>query len=46
VCFTTTGAILESLKWATGKNFDVTETICRAMSGATCTFRIAKTPME
>jgi bacteriochlorophyll 4-vinyl reductase len=46
VCFTTNGALLESLKWATGKNYDVTETICRAMGGATCTFRIAKTPLE
>ena len=46
VCFTTNGALLESLKWATGKNFDVTETICRATGGATCTFRIAKTPLE
>ena len=46
VCFTTTGAILESLKWATGKNFNVTETVCRAVGGPTCTFRIAKTPLE
>lgn len=46
VCFTTTGALLESLKWATGKNFGVTETICRAMGGPTCTFRIGKTPLE
>jgi len=46
VCFTTAGAILESLKWATGKHFDVSETVCRAMGGATCTFRIAKTPLE
>ncbi len=46
VCFTTAGAILESLKWATGKNFEVVETVCRAMGGPTCTFRIAKTPLE
>lgn len=45
VCFTTVGAILESLKWATGKSFDVTETVCRAMGGPTCTFRIVKTPL-
>jgi predicted hydrocarbon binding protein len=45
VCFTTVGAILESLRWATGKNFDVAETVCRAMGGPTCTFRIAKTPL-
>jgi len=43
VCFTTAGAILESLKWATGKHFDVSETACRAVGGPTCTFRIAKT---
>ena len=46
VCFTTAGAILESLKWATSKHFDVSETACRAMGGSTCTFRIAKTPLE
>jgi len=46
VCFTTTGAILESLKWATGKNFDVAEIVCRATGGPTCSFRIAKTPLE
>jgi len=46
VCFTTVGAILGSLKWATGKNFDVTETVCRAMGGATCTFHILKTPLD
>ena len=46
VCFTTIGAILESLKWASGKNFDVSETVCRAVGGPTCTFRIAKTPLE
>ena len=46
VCFTTHGALLESLKWATGKGFDVRETICRAAGGATCTFRIDKTPLE
>jgi bacteriochlorophyll 4-vinyl reductase len=46
VCFTTAGAILESLKWATGKHFDVSETACRAMGGSTCTFRIAKAPLE
>ncbi len=46
VCFTTVGALLESLKWATGKAFEVTETVCRAMGGPTCTFRISKTPME
>ena len=46
VCFTTVGAILESLKWAAGKNFDVSETVCRATGGPTCTFRIAKAPLE
>ena len=46
VCFTTAGAILEGLKWATGKNFDVSEIVCRATGGPTCTFRIVKTPLE
>ena len=46
VCFTTAGALLESLKWATGKNFSVTETVCRATGGPICSFRIDKTPLE
>ncbi len=46
VCFTTAGALLEALKWATGKNFQVTETVCRATGGPTCSFRIDKTPLE
>jgi predicted hydrocarbon binding protein len=46
LCFTTIGGILEGLKWGTGKNFDVTEITCRATGGTTCTFRIAKTPLE
>ena len=46
LCFTSLGGILEGLKWATGKNFDVTESVCRATGGPTCTFRISKTPLE
>ena len=46
LCFTSVGGLLEALKWGTGKNFDVAETICRATGGPHCAFRIAKTPME
>ena len=46
VCFTTVGAILEALKWATGKNFQVAEIVCRATGGPTCSFRIDKTPLD
>ncbi len=46
LCFTSAGGLLEGLKWATGKNWDVTETVCRGSGGETCTFRIGKTPTE
>jgi predicted hydrocarbon binding protein len=32
--------IRESLFWATGQNFDVEETSCKAMGKETCEFKI------
>ena len=40
VCFVTQGLIRESLHWATGQNYDVEETTCKASGANTCEFRI------
>jgi len=46
MCHTTTGALQQALKWATGKEFDIVETECRAAGAATCTWRIGKEPRD
>lgn len=40
ICFVTQGLIRESLFWATGENFDVEETSCKATGRDTCEFQI------
>ena len=40
ICCVTQGLIRESLFWATGQNFDVEETSCKATGKATCEFKI------
>jgi len=40
ICFITHGLIRESLFWATGQDFDVEETSCKAMGKGTCEFKI------
>jgi predicted hydrocarbon binding protein len=40
ICFVTQGLIRESLFWATGQNFDVEETSCKAIGKETCEFKI------
>ena len=40
ICFVTQGLIRESLFWATGQNFDVEETSCKAVGHNTCEFKI------
>jgi predicted hydrocarbon binding protein len=40
ICLVTQGLIRESLFWATGQNFDVEETSCKATGKATCEFKI------
>jgi predicted hydrocarbon binding protein len=40
ICFVTQGLIRASLFWATGQNFDVEETSCKAIGKATCEFKI------
>ncbi|PKN94936.1 MAG: hypothetical protein CVU44_03775 [Chloroflexi bacterium HGW-Chloroflexi-6] len=40
VCYVTLGLIKESLFWATGCEFDVVETSCRAVDGDACEFHV------
>lgn len=40
ICFVTQGLIRESLFWATGQNFDIEETSCKATGKETCEFKI------
>jgi predicted hydrocarbon binding protein len=40
ICFVTQGLIRESLFWATGQNYDVEETSCKACGENTCEFKI------
>ena len=40
ICFVTQGLIRECLFWATGREFDIEETSCRAMGGKECEFKI------
>lgn len=40
VCFVTQGLIRESLFWATGQNFDVEETSCKANGHDRCEFKV------
>lgn len=40
ICFVTQGLIRESLFWAMGQSYDVTETSCKAMGHHNCEFKI------
>jgi len=40
ICWATLGMARESLLWATGREFDVSETSCRAFGGSQCQFQI------
>ena len=40
ICFVTQGLIRESLLWATGQDFDVEETSCKAAGHDTCEFKV------
>ena len=40
ICFVTQGLIRESLYWATGQNFDVEESSCKAVGHDTCEFKV------
>ena len=40
ICFVSQGLIRGALYWATGKNYDVEETSCRAMGSDSCEFKV------
>ena len=40
ICYVTVGLIREALLWATGKNYDVDETSCKATGEEACEFTI------
>lgn len=40
ICWVTLGLVRESLFWATGREYDVTETSCRATGGEKCEFHM------
>ena len=46
ICFVTQGLIRESLFWATGQQFDVEETSCKATGQNTCEFKITAGRVE
>lgn len=46
ICWVFVGAIQQALVWATGKEFEVVETACRAMGAPECIFEISKTPKQ
>ncbi|MGQ0600421.1 MAG: V4R domain-containing protein [Anaerolineales bacterium] len=45
MCWVTVGAVQEALHWATGREYDVTETECKAMGSAACHFEIDEHPL-
>ncbi|MBI5950025.1 MAG: 4-vinyl reductase [Chloroflexi bacterium] len=46
ICHQTTGMLLESIEWLTGKKVLVKEVECRAMGDPACVWEISKTPDE
>jgi predicted hydrocarbon binding protein len=44
ICYVTQGLIRQSLRWATGRDFDVEETSCKAMGQDACQFKIVAAP--
>ena len=46
ICWIWNGALMESMSWLTGKNFEIEEVECRAMGAKACVWEISKTPKE
>jgi len=40
ICWVTLGLMRESLFWATGREYDITETACRALGAGACEFHV------
>jgi predicted hydrocarbon binding protein len=46
ICWLFTGALQESGRWLTGKEFEVEEVECRATGAPACVWEVSKTPKE
>ena len=46
ICWLWVGALQESARWQTGKEFEVEQVECRAMGAPACVWEINKTPKE
>lgn len=46
MCFVWTGALIESVAWQMGKEYDIVETECRASGAPACVWEIPKQPKE
>jgi predicted hydrocarbon binding protein len=44
ICWLFTGSLQESVRWLTGKEFEIVETECRAMGAPACVWEVPKTP--
>lgn len=43
-CYLFTGTLQESLRWQTGRDFDIQEMACRALGAPACVWEVSKTP--
>ena len=46
VCLFFAGSLMESLKWFTGRHFDVREVACRAQNDPACVWKVSKQPID
>lgn len=46
ICWLFTGSLQESVRWLTGKEFEIIEVECRAAGAPACVWEINKTPKE
>lgn len=46
ICLFFSGSLMESLKWYTGRQYEIVEVACRSMSDPACVWLINKKPME
>jgi predicted hydrocarbon binding protein len=44
ICWIYNGVLQESIRWQTGKDFEIEEVTCRAMGAPACVWEISKTP--
>jgi predicted hydrocarbon binding protein len=44
ICWLFTGSLEESLRWLTGKEFEIVEVECRAAGAPACVWEVPKTP--